>query len=104
MDDPKFASFLTRAKGKLKDNTLNLTFNSSEAEICAEPFRENPGLIENPASELVGSPVKVEIRTKHVKSVGKKELKEKVISEPVIKEALDLFDGTVVDVKKTKDR
>jgi hypothetical protein len=50
------------------------------------------------ASELRKSPTKIEIHIKKPqKTPSISRLKEKVLSEPVIKEALDLFDGKVLD-------
>jgi flavin reductase (DIM6/NTAB) family NADH-FMN oxidoreductase RutF len=33
----------------------------------------------------------------------KKDVKEKAMSEPLVKEALELFEGRVVDVREVKD-
>jgi DNA polymerase-3 subunit gamma/tau len=100
IDDPRVASFLEKAAADLKDNTLTLTFSSAGAELCSKPFKDNPGIIEDIASGILGAPVKLQIHVRQSRREGKKELKEKVMSEPAIKEALDLFEGRVVDVKK----
>jgi DNA polymerase-3 subunit gamma/tau len=100
IEDPKVSSYLAKASGELNGNTLILTFDSAEADICAKPFKDSPELVEDIATDLLGAPVKVEIHISQSKPTDKKGLKEKVMSEPVIKEALDLFEGRVVDIKK----
>jgi DNA polymerase-3 subunit gamma/tau len=100
IEDPRVSSKLAKARPELKDDTLVLTFTSSEAEICAQPFRENPSLLEEIASRVRKAPTRIDIRVEKTKTPRKKDLKEKVMSEPVVKEALELFEGRVVDVKK----
>ncbi len=99
LHDPRLSSRLSQAKATLESNTLAITFSSSDAEICAQPFKEKPELVEGPASELMGVPVSIEIHITHASSEGKKPLKQKAMSEPVVKDALDLFEGRVVNVK-----
>ena len=41
--------------------------------------------------------------TAHKKGIRKKDLKEKVREEPLIKEALELFEGRIVDVTPVDD-
>jgi hypothetical protein len=62
-------------------------------------------LIEKIFSEEIGTAVKVKIETIKEKRVTKKELKERVMGEPIIKEALELFEGRISDViPVTKER
>jgi DNA polymerase-3 subunit gamma/tau len=100
IEDPRVSSKLAKARPELKDDTLVLTFTSSEAEICAKPFKEDPRLLEEIASRVRKAPTRIDIRVEKTKTPRKKDLKEKVMSEPVVKEALELFEGRVVDVKK----
>jgi DNA polymerase-3 subunit gamma/tau len=98
IDDIKFSSMITKASPSLEGDTLNLTFSNSDAGICAKPVKENSELIGKLASELRKVPTRIEIHIKKPqKTPSKARLKEKVLSEPVIKEALDLFDGKVLD-------
>ena len=101
---PPLASKLAKSKADLSDNTLTLTFASSDAEICAKPFKDDPSSIEEAASDLCNTPVKLELHIKkEQKSTSRTEIKEKAMSDPVVKEAMDLFDGRIVDIKKTED-
>jgi DNA polymerase-3 subunit gamma/tau len=102
-DDPRINSKLHKARPELKGNTLSLTFNSSDAAICAKPFKDDPSAIEKLASELMGMPTKLEIHIKQHKSPGQNDLKEKALSEPLVKEALDLFEGRIVNIKQAKE-
>jgi len=45
-----------------------------------------------------GEKVRVKLVISQKKAPRKKDLKEKVMNEPVVKEALELFEGRVVDV------
>jgi DNA polymerase-3 subunit gamma/tau len=101
VEDPKVSSYLANASAEINNNTLILIFNGAEADICAKPFKDKPELIENIASDILGLPIRLEIKIIEPESPKKKtDLKKMVMSEPVIKEALDLFEGRVVDIKK----
>jgi len=99
LHDPILSSKLSRAEGSLEGDILGLTFSSSDAEICAQPFKDKPETVEKLATELMGIPVKIEIHIEHSKKNKSTPLKEKVMAEPVVQEALELFEGRVVNVK-----
>jgi len=99
IEDPRITSKLSKAMPALKDNILTLTFNSNEAEIFAESIKKNSNLIEQIASDILKTPAKVNIDTQAKKIVRKKDLKEKVLTDPAVKEVLELFDGRIIDVK-----
>ncbi|MFC1549345.1 DNA polymerase III subunit gamma/tau [Nitrospirota bacterium] len=103
-NDPALASKLLKAKASLSPDTLTLTFIDTDAEICAKPFKDNPQMIEKLTTELRALPTKIEIHIKHLEKESTSELKERIKSEPAIMEALDLFDGRIVHVKKLKDQ
>jgi len=99
IDDPRITSKLSKAMPALNDNILTLTFNSNEAEIFAESIKKNSKLIEQIASDILKIPAKINIDTQTKKIVRKKDLKEKVLTDPAVKEVLELFDGRIIDVK-----
>ncbi len=99
IDDPRITSKLEKATPMLKGDILTLTFNSNEAEIFAEPIKKNSSLIEEIASSVRKSPTKIEIDIKTKKVIRKKDLKDKVLADPAIKEVIELFDGRIIDVK-----
>ena len=92
-EDPLLGSKISKAKATYRDGVFALT------------FKDNPGTVEAIAEELCVCPVKLEI---HIKasppSEGRKDIKEKAMSDPLIKEAMDLFDSRIVDIKKTEDK
>lgn len=102
IEDVRVASKLSAASPSLDGDTLSLTFNSSEAEICADSVRQNTALVEEIAAGIRGAPVKIAINIKHSRTPSKKELKEKAMAEPLIQEALELFEGRVVDVRQVE--
>jgi DNA polymerase-3 subunit gamma/tau len=100
--DPALASKLMNARASLSPDTLSLTFSDTNAEICAKPFKDNPQMLEKLATDLRALPTKIEIHIAHSIKESNGELKERIKSEPAIMEALDLFDGRIVNVKKLK--
>lgn len=98
MDAP-LSSKLSRAEFKLDGNELKIILNGGDS-VFADSIRKNLKAMESIFSEEIGTEVKVKIETKKEKekTMSKKELKEKVMGEPIIKEALELFEGRIVDV------
>jgi len=101
--DHILASKLQKARASLSPDTLSLTFSDNDAEICAKPFKDNPEFLEKLASELRAMPTRLEIHITHSEKESSNGLKERMKSEPVVMEALDLFDGRIVHVRKLKE-
>lgn len=99
IDDPRITSKLSQAMPLLKENVLTLSFNSNEAELFAEPIRKNSHLIEKIASDILKTPAKLKIDILTKKVIRKKDLKDKVLTDPAVKEVIELFDGRIIDVK-----
>jgi DNA polymerase-3 subunit gamma/tau len=95
--EPPLASKLSKATFNMSGNKLVLTLNGGYS-VFADSIKKNAELIENIFSEELGRKVSLELQIAKKKVVRKKDLKEKVIADPVIKEVLELFDGRVVDV------
>lgn len=96
--DPPLASKLSQTHYELKDHDLLLTLNGGQA-VFEDSIKENMKEIEKILAELYGARLKVRLGTAPKKTARKKsDLKEKVMGEPLIKEALELFDGRIVDV------
>jgi DNA polymerase-3 subunit gamma/tau len=96
METP-LASKLDRAKFKLTGNELRIILNGGDS-VFADSIRKNLELIEKLFSEEIGTAVRIKIETIKEKRVSKKDLKEKVMGEPIIKEAIELFEGRIADV------
>ncbi|MFA4828370.1 MAG: DNA polymerase III subunit gamma/tau [Thermodesulfovibrionales bacterium] len=101
IEDPRITSKLEKAKPMLNGDTLTLTFNSNDAIIFADAIKKNSALIEKIALGIRKNPTKivVEIDAKAKKIVSRKELEDKARAEPSIKEAMELFEGRIIDVK-----
>ena len=95
--EPPLASKLAHAAAVLKGDELCLTLNGGQA-VFEESIKSNLKTIENIASEEAGRRLRIKLTTAHKKSVRKRDLKEKVLEEPLIREALELFEGRIVDV------
>jgi DNA polymerase-3 subunit gamma/tau len=95
--DTPLASKLSRAEFKLSGDELKIILNGGDS-LFADSIRNNLEVIEKIFSEEIGTKVKVTIETVKEKRITKKDLKEKVMGEPIIKEALELFEGRIADV------
>jgi len=95
--DAPLASKLSRADYKLTEDELKIILNGGDS-VFADSIRKNLKLLEKTLSEEIGRAVKIKIETVKEKRVTKKDLKEKVMGEPIIKEALELFEGRIADV------
>jgi len=99
LEDPRVSSRLSAARAEISGDALILNFNSSDAEICARPFKDDPSEVERLASELRGAPTRIEIHIRQSAAPGRNELREKALSERVVQEALDLFEGRIVKIR-----
>lgn len=99
--DPPLSSVLQQAGVELQGNELLLTIEKGHAAVFQDSIKNNLGAIEKVLREESGRDIKVRLITSHKKPVRKKELKEKIMEEPLIKEALELFEGRIVDVNST---
>jgi DNA polymerase-3 subunit gamma/tau len=95
--DPPLASKMSREDFKISGNTLALTLNGGYS-VFADSIKKNKRLIEKIFSEELHHNVLLEIKVVKKKIIQKKELREKAMADPVIKEVLELFDGRIVDV------
>jgi len=95
--DAPLASKISQATIELKENELLLTLNGGHA-VFEDAIKKNIKSLENIVSGEYGSSLRIKLATSQKKSPRKKDLKEKVLNEPVVKEALELFEGRIVDV------
>ena len=94
---PPLASKLSKSSFKLTGDKLILTLNGGYS-VFTDSIKKNTGLIEQIFSEELGTHVTLKVETAKKKTIRKKDLKEEVMADPVIKEVLELFDGRIVDV------
>lgn len=89
---------LSEAKAEIDGDMLTLTFNGGTA-IHVDSVKKNLQTIEETVSEILDKKIVIKVDTAKKRTPRRKELREKVLSEPIVKEALDLFEGKVIDVK-----
>ncbi len=70
-------------------------------ELFEEYLKKDQKWLEEEASALFGSPLKLGISAERGAGLSKKDLRQKAASMPFTREALDLFDGKVVDVNES---
>ena len=103
METP-LATKLALAQYKLTGEELQIILNGGNS-VFADSIRKNLGLLEKIFSEEIGTTVRIKIETVKEKRITKKDLKERVMGEPIIKEAIELFEGRITDVIPiTEDR
>ncbi|HMK42679.1 MAG TPA: DNA polymerase III subunit gamma/tau [Dissulfurispiraceae bacterium] len=78
-------------------DAITLLFNGGSS-VHADSVKENLPAVRSIASEVAGRPISITIETKEAPAVSKADLREKALQNPVIREALELFDGRIVDV------
>ncbi len=93
----RLASKLAQAEAEIRGGELLLTLNGGQA-LFEESIRKELKTVEGILSGEAGRKLRIKLATANKKSVRKKDLKEKVRDEPLIKEALELFEGRIVDV------
>ena len=91
------ASKLSQAEFELTGEEFLLTLNGGQA-LFEDAIKKNLRSIEKVLSEEYGKTLSVKLVTINKKSPGRKDIREKVMKEPVIKEALELFEGRIVDI------
>jgi len=101
--EPPLASKLSKAQYKRVGDKLFLILNGGDS-LFADSIKKNTELIEQIFSEELGNKVKIEVETTKKKTTRKKDLKEEVMSDPAIREVLELFDGRIIDVTPITER
>jgi DNA polymerase III subunit gamma/tau len=96
-------SKLREGSASVSKDGINILFNGGVA-VLAESVKENLKLIQDTIKSVAGRPLPVRVETKEVKSIGKADLKEKALSNLVVREALELFDGRIADISQINDK
>lgn len=95
--DAPLASKLSKAAYEFSGEEFVITLNGGHS-VFEDAIKKNLRSIEKIMSEESGSKIRIRLATGPQKSPRKNDLKEKIINEPVIKEALELFEGRIVNV------
>jgi DNA polymerase-3 subunit gamma/tau len=96
------ASKISQASVEFKDDGLLLTLDGGHA-VFEDAIKKGLKSLENIVSAEYGNKVRIKLVTSQKKAPRKKDLKEKAMSEPVVREALELFEGRVVDVTQVEN-
>lgn len=86
---------------KLRDGSVafkDTEITLSLAAVHSDAVKENLPLIKRLVEERAGNAVAIGIENAKANGVSRKDLKEKALQNPIIKEALELFEGRIVDV------
>jgi len=89
---------LSEAEVRVEDDSLVITFNGGAA-IHADSVKKNIELVRQAAEEVLRKKVSVKIEIAKKKIPRKKDMKEKVLSDPLVKEAIELFEGRIVNIR-----
>ncbi len=95
--DAPLASKLEHSAIESQGDNLKIILNGGHA-VFHGTISKSLKDIEKMLSEYSGRKMSITLDTQQKKTVRKKDLKEKALGEPVIKEALELFEGRIVDV------
>lgn len=96
--DAPLASKIEQATIELTGDQLQVILPSSQA-LFVDTIRKTLSDIEKILSEHAGKKLSIALSAEaKKKTVPKKDLKKKASDEPVVKEALELFDGRIIDV------
>lgn len=91
------ASKLQHAAIELRGSDLQIILNGGHA-VFQDTISRNLSAIEQRLAEHAGRKIGISLAVQQKKTVKKKDLKETALKEPVIQEALELFEGRIVDV------
>jgi len=85
---------------RIEGDSLVITFNGGSG-IHADSVKKNLETLREIAAVILQRTVSVKIEVEKKKVPRKRELKDKILSEPLVKEAIELFEGRIVDVRTT---
>ena len=85
---------------RIEGDSLVITFNGGSG-VHADSVKKNLETLREIAAGILHRTVSVKIEVEKKTVPRKRELKDKMLSEPVVKEAIELFEGRIVDVRTT---
>ena len=101
--DPPLASKISRASVEFKGDGLLLTLDGGHS-VFEDAIKKNLKSLEKIMSGEYGENVRIKLAISQKKAPRKKDLKEKAMNEPVVREALELFKGRIVDVTPIENK
>ena len=97
-------SKLRQGSASVSKEGINILFNGGAGVLGSESVKENMALIQDTIKIVSGKALPVRVETKEAKSISKADLKEKALGNPVVIEALELFDGRIADISQINDK
>jgi DNA polymerase III subunit gamma/tau len=102
-ENTPLASKLNQCKITVSDKGITIVFNGGMA-VMAESVKENIPLIRDLVKDAGGGKnILITIETREEKIPSREDLKERALNNPVVKEALDLFEGRIAEVYPLKE-
>jgi len=101
--DPPLASKISRASVEFKGDGLLLTLDGGHS-VFEDAIKKNLKSLEKIMSGEYGENVRIKLAISQKKAPRRKDLREKAMNEPVVREALELFDGRIVDVTPIENK
>lgn len=92
---------LSEAEVEIKDSTIHIRFNGG-LSVHADSVKKNRKVIEEISSKVLNKKVSIRVETSEKKMPSKRDIKEKIMSEPIVKDVIELFGGRVVDIIENK--
>jgi DNA polymerase-3 subunit gamma/tau len=89
------SALLKDSKSIFSDNKITIVCGS---DFHSEGVKENLMIIKDAVRSVSGKNIEIVIETAKAPALTKKELKEQALENPIVKEALELFEGRIVDV------
>ncbi|MFN3480562.1 MAG: DNA polymerase III subunit gamma/tau [Thermodesulfovibrionales bacterium] len=92
---------LSEAEIEITGNVIHIRFNGG-LSVHADSVKKNKKFIEEIASKVMNKKVSIKVETSEKKVPRKRDVKERILNEPLVKEAIELFGGRVVDIIENK--
>ncbi|MFN3396614.1 MAG: DNA polymerase III subunit gamma/tau [Thermodesulfovibrionales bacterium] len=92
---------LSEAEIEITGNVIHIRFNGG-LSVHADSVKKNKKFIEEIASKVMNKKVSIKVETSEKKVPSRRDIKERILNEPLVKEAIELFGGRVVDIIENK--
>jgi DNA polymerase-3 subunit gamma/tau len=101
--DPLLACKLAEAKVTgITSKELTIGFNGGMS-VFADSVKKNAALVEQTVSDVTGNKLRLKIVSLPEEKKGINKIKEEIFSNPTVKNAMELFNGTLLEVKPLRN-
>ncbi len=100
MDHPLYCK-LNEGIVSFGNDEIKIVFNGG-LSVLAESVKEKILFLKNLIKDLSGKDISISVDNIEIGTVSKKEIMDRALKNPIVKEALELFDGRIVDVMPIK--